>query len=134
MGPFDVALAATLQDPPGALAGAIRRALPALRALYRGVAVATSPPTAASVKRLLAREGMYAGTPAANLRGPLYRLAVRRALATGGTRVHYLDLDRARASSRPRCGPARATGCSSSGAHGGRTARTSGRSTRPRRW
>jgi hypothetical protein len=37
---------------------------------------------------------MYAGTPAANLRGPLYRLAVRRALATGGTRVHYLDLDR----------------------------------------
>lgn len=95
MRPFDVALAATLHDPPGALAGDLARLLPVLAALYRSVAVATSPPTAARVKRLLARTGTYAGTPAANHRGPLYRLSLRRALAAGAARVHYLDLDRA---------------------------------------
>jgi hypothetical protein len=91
----DVALAATLHDPPGALADDIRRALPRLRVLYRAVEVATSPPTASRVKALLEMAGAYAGTPAANRRGPLYRLSVRRALASGAARVHYLDLDRA---------------------------------------
>jgi hypothetical protein len=47
------------------------------------------------VKRLLASAGMYAGTPAANVRGPLYRLSVRQAARSGAARVHYLDLDRA---------------------------------------
>ena len=93
--PFDVALAATLHDPPGALRRELRRALPALLTLYRSVAVATSPPTADAVKRLLAAAGMHAGTPAANVRGPLYRLSVRQAARSRAARVHYLDLDRA---------------------------------------
>src|SRR5437870_1346128 len=92
--PFDVALAATLHDPPGALALALRRALPRLTALYRGVAVATSPPTAPRMGALLAEAGMHAGTVPTNRRGPLYRLSIRGALATGAARVHYLDLDR----------------------------------------
>jgi hypothetical protein len=91
----DVALAATLHDPPGALADAIERALPRLAALYRGVAVATSPPTAARIVAMLRAAGMHAGTPPANLRGPLYRRSIRRALATGAAHVQYLDLDRA---------------------------------------
>jgi hypothetical protein len=89
-----VALAATLHDPRGALADDLRRFLPKLATLYRAVAVTTSPPTAARMNRLLADAGAYAGTPAANLRGPLYRLALRRALAGGTRRVHYLDFDR----------------------------------------
>jgi len=92
--PLDVALAATLHDPPGALARQIGRALPRLQTIYRAVMVATSPPTAGQVKRMLARAGMHAGTPAANLRGPLYRLSLRAALASGAPRIHYLDLDR----------------------------------------
>ena len=93
--PSDIALAATLHDPPGALAEAIASGLPRLAALYRGVAVATSPPTAPGVVSLLAAQGMHAGTTRTNLRGPLYRLALRRAAATGAARVHYLDFDRA---------------------------------------
>jgi hypothetical protein len=93
--PFDVALAATLHDPSGALLDELRRGMPRLAALYRAVAVATSPPTSARVNRLLADAGMLAGTPPGNQRGPLYRLSIRRALATGSGRVHYLDLDRA---------------------------------------
>lgn len=93
--PRDVALAATLHDPPGALSGVVRRALPGLAALYRAVAVATSPTTATPMKRLLAAAGVHAGTPSANLRGPLYRLALRRALASGAASVHYVDFDRA---------------------------------------
>ena len=90
----DIALAATLHDPPGALAEALERAVPRLAALYRGVAVATSPPTAPRIVAALRAAGMHAGTPARNVRGPLYRLSVRRALATGAGHVHYLDLDR----------------------------------------
>jgi hypothetical protein len=93
--PFDVALAATLHDPPGALHRELRAALPKLLSIYRAVAVATSPPTAGSVKRLLASAGLHAGTPAANRRGALYRLSVRHAARSGASRVHYLDLDRA---------------------------------------
>jgi len=93
--PLDVALAATLHDPPGVLAEALERALPRLAALYRGVAVATSPPTARRIGRILDAAGMHAGTTAANLRGPLYRLSIRAALASGASRIHYLDLDRA---------------------------------------
>jgi len=93
-GPLDVALAATLHDPPGALGEEIRRALPRLAQLYRGIAVATSPPTAPRLTVLLAEAGVYAGTPSANVRGPLYRLAIRAALANGAARVHYLDFDR----------------------------------------
>ena len=81
--PFDVALAATLHDPPGALRRELRAALPKFLTIYRAVAVATSPPTAGSVKRLLASAGMYAGTPAANRRGALYRLSVRHAARSG---------------------------------------------------
>src|SRR5439155_20819267 len=66
-----------------------------LQALYRDVAVATSPPTDARVRALLASAGVHAGTPPSNRRGPLYRLALRRALATGAPRVHYVDFDRA---------------------------------------
>ncbi|HLK12811.1 MAG TPA: hypothetical protein VKW76_15665 [Candidatus Binatia bacterium] len=91
----DVALAATLHDPTGALAGEVCRLLPRLCALYARVAVATSPPTAPRLRTLLARAGAYAGTPAQNTRGPLYRLALRRALARGVPRVHYVDFDRA---------------------------------------
>jgi hypothetical protein len=90
-----IALAATLHDPTGALAAEIRRWLPALRRLYGDIAVATSPPTAASVVTLLAANGVHAGTPATNTRGPLYRLALRRALASSAACVHYLDFDRA---------------------------------------
>jgi hypothetical protein len=90
-----VALAATLHDPPGALAADLRRALPALRRLYRTLAVTTSPATGARVRALLAASGAYAGTPRVDARGPLYRGAVRAALAGGAARVHYLDLDRA---------------------------------------
>jgi hypothetical protein len=93
--PFDTTLAATLHDPRGALADDLRRGLPRLAALYRAVAVTTSPPTAPRLNRLLEDAGMFAGTPPANRRGPLYRLAIRRALASDATRIHYLDLDRA---------------------------------------
>lgn len=89
-----MALAATLHDPHGRLADDIERALPQLAQLYRGVAVATSLPTAARVRALLARAGIYAGTPSSNVRGPLYRMSIRGALATGAERVHYLDFDR----------------------------------------
>jgi hypothetical protein len=92
--PPDVALAATLHDPPGALAELVEDLLPAVAATWRGVAVATSPPTSARVRRLLARTGMHAGTPPGNRRGPLYRLSLRAALATGAARVQYLDFDR----------------------------------------
>jgi hypothetical protein len=92
--PFDVALAATLHDPPGALAEALERGLPRLEALYAGVAVATSPPTASRLVALLAARGMHAGSTQGNLRGPLYRRSLRAALATGAARVHYLDFDR----------------------------------------
>jgi hypothetical protein len=91
----DVALAATLHDPPGALTEALERAIPRLAAVYAAVAVATSPPTASRIVASLRSAGMYAGTPTPNLRGPLYRLSVRRALASGAAQVHYLDLDRA---------------------------------------
>jgi hypothetical protein len=69
--------------------------LPSLRRLYAAIAVTTSPPTADRVNARLADGGAYAGTPRANARGPLYRLALRRALATGADRIHYLDFDRA---------------------------------------
>lgn len=91
----DVALAATLHDASGALLGPLHRALPGLRRLYSAVAVATSPPTAASIVRALRAVGMHAGTPRANLRGPLYRLALREAGARRTAHVHYLDFDRA---------------------------------------
>jgi len=84
-----VALAATLHDASGALRHDVERLLPRLQALYRGVAVATSPPTDARVTALLARAGVHAGTPPSDRRGPLYRLA------TGAPRVHYVDFDRA---------------------------------------
>lgn len=90
-----MALAATLHDPPGALLGDLERLLPRLQAIYGRVAVATSPPTSGRVKAMLAAAGAYAGTPGPNLRGPLYRLSLRGALAGGTARVHYLDLDRA---------------------------------------
>ena len=91
----DTALAATLHDPEGALIGETRRRLPALRRRYRALAVTTSPATAAEMNALLAAANAYAGTPTADSRGPLYRLAIRRALASGAARVHYLDFDRA---------------------------------------
>ena len=90
-----VALAATLHDATGALANDIRRRLPRLQGVYAAVAVATSPPTSARVVALLRDAGVHAGSPPANTRGPLYRLSVRRALASGAERVHYLDFDRA---------------------------------------
>jgi len=93
--PADIALAATLHDPTGALLADIRHGLPALARLYRRVAVTTSPPTAARVRRLLEDAGVHAGTPASNVRGPLYRMALRGALASDAARVHYLDFDRA---------------------------------------
>jgi hypothetical protein len=93
--PFDVALAATLHDPPGALADEIRARLPRLRAIYRTVAVAVSPGTSPAVVELLADAGALAPTPGANLRGPLYRSALRQAAAAGAARVHYVDFDRA---------------------------------------
>jgi hypothetical protein len=93
--PQPVALAATLHDPSGALRREIAWGLPRLRALYAGVAVATSPPTRARVVEDLRAAGVFAGTPGANVRGPLYRMAVRNALRVGAPAVHYLDLDRA---------------------------------------
>jgi hypothetical protein len=93
--PFDVALAATLHDPTGVLLPLLRADLPRLRQLYRAIAVTTSPPTSARVNALLAAEGVYAGTPARNTRGPLYRASLRGALASKAARVHYLDADRA---------------------------------------
>jgi len=84
-----------VHDPRGGLRDELRRALPRLARLYRGIAVATSPPTASRLTALLADAGIHAGTPDANVRGPLYRLAIRAALAHGTGRVHYLDLDRA---------------------------------------
>src|ERR1051325_3935769 len=93
--PFDVALAATLHDPPGALARALRRALPRLATTYRAVAVATSPPTSPRIAAILAEAGMHAGTVGTHRRGPLYRLSIRAALAHDAGRVPYLDLDRA---------------------------------------
>lgn len=93
--PFDVALAATLHDPPGALLEEVVARLPRLRTLYRAVAVAVSPVTAPAVRDVLAAAGALAPTPAANLRGPLYRSALRHAAASGAARVHYVDFDRA---------------------------------------
>ena len=69
--------------------------MPALRRFYGAIAVTTSPPTHPAVNALLAELGVFAGSPRGNARGPLYRLALRRALATGAARVHYLDFDRA---------------------------------------
>ena len=93
---MSVALAATLHDATGALAGEIRRRLPAMRRLYpAGIAISTSPPTSARVVSSLGAAGVHAGSPRTNTRGPLYRLALRRALATEAERVHYLDFDRA---------------------------------------
>jgi predicted adenylyl cyclase CyaB len=91
----DVALAATLHDTTGALARDVRRWLCWLQARYAVVAVATSPPTSPRIVALLREAGAYAGTPAADRRGPLYRLSIRRALASGAGRVHYVDFDRA---------------------------------------
>jgi hypothetical protein len=90
-----IALAATLHDPDGVLLDEMRRRLPALQRLYPHIWVASSPPTDRRVRELLARAGVDAGTPATNVRGPLYRLALRSALAADTTAVHYLDFDRA---------------------------------------
>ena len=91
---LDVALAATLHDPTGALARPLAAALPHLATFYRNVSVATSAPTAPRIRAILTTSGAFAGTLAADRRGPLYRLTLRRALASGAERVHYLDLDR----------------------------------------
>lgn len=91
-----IALAATLHDPSGALAPLVRRTLPVLAAAYPGgIAVTTSPPTHQRIRVLLDAAGVYAGSPATNARGPLYRLAIRAALARRPDHVHYLDFDRA---------------------------------------
>ncbi len=90
-----IALAATLHDPPGALRADIARWLPRLARVYERVQVACSPPTDRGVRALLAAHDADAGSPPANTRGPLYRLALRRALAGDVARVHYLDFDRA---------------------------------------
>lgn len=91
----DAVLAATLHDPDGALVSEIRRWLPRLQRAYRSIVVATSPGTAPVVNALLEERGAFIGTLAANERGPLYRLSIRRALAEPANRVHYLDFDRA---------------------------------------
>ncbi|MCW5889693.1 MAG: hypothetical protein KIT14_03995 [bacterium] len=93
--PRDVALAATLHDPTGALSPLVHRTLPWLQTRYAQVAVTTSPPTSPRLVAELEHAGVWAGAPPANLRGPLYRLALRRALVAGTGRVHYLDFDRA---------------------------------------
>jgi hypothetical protein len=91
-----IALAATLHDTTGALVPLTRRTLTLLGRLYpAGIAVATSPPTHPRMVRLLTESGVWAGAPAQNVRGPLYRLSIRRALASAADRVHYLDFDRA---------------------------------------
>ena len=95
MKPFPVALAATLHDPTAALRRDLERAIPRLRALYAGVAVTTSPPTSPRIVDTLRDAGLHAGTPRANVRGPLYRMAIRGALAGGAPSVHYVDFDRA---------------------------------------
>jgi len=92
--PFPVALAATLHDPSAALRTHLTAALPLLRRFYTGVAVTTSPPTSGRIVAQLAAAGMHAGTPRANERGPLYRLALRGALGAKAPAVHYLDFDR----------------------------------------
>lgn len=92
---MDVALAATLHDPPGALRADVVRYLPRLQALYATVSVASSPPTDHGLRALLAAHGVDAGVPTTNTRGPLYRRSLRHALAGGAARVHYLDFDRA---------------------------------------
>lgn len=91
----DVALAATLHDASGALVPMIARRLAGLRRLYAAIAVTTSPGTAARVNAALVAGGVFAGTPRPNRRGPLYRRALRAALASGAAYVHYLDFDRA---------------------------------------
>jgi hypothetical protein len=94
--PFPVVLAATLHDPTAALARDVVWALPRLRGLFGGgIAVTTSPPTSPRMVELLRAGGVFAGTPRTNMRGSLYRMAVREALATGAAFVHYLDFDRA---------------------------------------
>ena len=94
MRPLPVALAATLHDPTGALRREVAWALPRLRALYAGIAVTTSPPTSSRLVGDLRDAGIFAGSPPANRRGPLYRLAMRGALRTGQQAVHYVDFDR----------------------------------------
>ncbi len=91
----EIALAATLHDPEGALLGEIARRLPALVRLYAHVRVASSPPTDRRVRALLAAYGVDAGSFRINARGPLYRSALRAAHATDVACVHYLDFDRA---------------------------------------
>ena len=95
MKPLPVALAATLHDATGALRREVAWALPRLAGLYAAVAVTTSPPTSRRLVADLRMAGIHAGTPAANVRGPLYRLAVREALRANVAAVHYLDFDRA---------------------------------------
>ena len=91
-----IALAATLHDTTGALVPLVRRTLPVLAACYPGgIAVSVSPPTHARVRSLLEEAGAFAGSPTANARGPLYRLAVRAALGRRPDHVQYLDFDRA---------------------------------------
>jgi len=91
-----IALAATLHDTSGALAPLVRRTLPVLGACYPGgIAVTVSPSTHARVRAVLEDAGAFAGSPSANARGPLYRLAVRAALGRRPDHVHYLDFDRA---------------------------------------
>ncbi len=67
---------------------------PTSRRLPRAVdARQGSAPTSRRLPRAVdARQG---SVPTSNTRGPLYRLALRRALARGTTHVHYLDFDRA---------------------------------------
>jgi hypothetical protein len=93
--PLPVALAATLHDPNAALFRDVVRGLPKLLALYAGVAVTTSPPTSPRIVDALRDAGVFAGSPPTNTRGPLYRLALRGALRTPASAVHYLDFDRA---------------------------------------
>ena len=95
MKPLPVALAATLHDSTGALRREIAWALPRLRMLYRDIAVTTSPPTSPRIVELLRSAGIFAGTPATNTRGPLYRMAVRGTLRTTASAIHYVDFDRA---------------------------------------
>ena len=91
----DIALAATLHDPTGALGPDLDRSIARLQSLYVGIAVTTSPPTSARMVAALRDLGVYAGTPPSNTRGPLYRMAVRGALRHPASAVHYLDFDRA---------------------------------------
>ncbi len=95
MKPLAVALAATLHDATGALRRDVAWAAPRLRALYADVAVTTSPPTSPRMVDDLRAAGFHAGTPTANARGALYRMALRGALRTRPPAVHYLDFDRA---------------------------------------